>query len=544
MAIKRITEDNFKNIPAAMLVDSTWYTQVESLVREVGVSYSDPYAEEIGKILEQKITEIGKQMDAELFTKYIRLIKVLVFYSLRTMFDQEKELFFKEQLLDMFWLDFVDVKDRIDYILRAYYDAKDIQENFRKLFISGIEKNTQFLGFQNIGIMVSGEDRVVVPTIQNWLIDYNTSFHISSQTKSRGGFEHISYITRSPNALRLNKEQREVLLKVVEFYDWLKFDPLNYEVLLPGEKPVEGEAVDFKNPEKYLSDEVVNELKKFLDERGQTTREGMSYLSRQKFELPEEVLRPVQPVQKVQPPAVPTPKSQPPWPSPLPGRPPQNIALPPPLNSIGGENEKTARLRAVSQDLNQVTGSPNLTLKNSIAKSENLSSGGREGNRTPETQVSSLDSSPDHAHSKELYHTSAQNTPNRVNFQDILKDREQATDNRQQGDAAGLRMGDMAVKSDKLKVQSVEQLSNVPPLLNQSSNSGSGQASLPPSTFAKATVDKQGGGMGARSHPASFILNPLLEKKPVVPQSGQSRQAEIDRKLEELKKKAQGGIKN
>jgi len=138
-------------------------------------------------------------------------------------------------------------------------------------------------------------------------------------------------------------------------------------------------------------------------------------------------------------------------------------------NNEASGNKKAAPFGA-ALGFQQVPESLALTSENSISESQSLStpqdtsgssSGGPKGNRTPETRMSKPGSAPAWAHSNELYHSSAQVGQNRVNNQDVLKDRKSS----------------------------------------------------------------------------SFILNPLLEKKPVLPQSGQSKQAEINRKLEELKRK-------
>ena len=65
-------------------------------------------------------------------------------------------------------------------------------------------------------------------------------------------------------------------------------------------------------------------------------------------------------------------------------------------------SKKAASFEAASESQSDDK-SPNLTRTNIIAKSLELSRDGPEGNRTPETQVSSLDSSPDQAHQEASY---------------------------------------------------------------------------------------------------------------------------------------------
>jgi hypothetical protein len=164
-------------------------------------------------------------------------------------------------------------------------------------------------------------------------------------------------------------------------------------------------------------------------------------------------------------------------------------------NNQASGNNKTAQLRAVS-GLNPVGQNRSLTDKYSITENENSSSivspsGGDGGNRTPETELSRIGSPPGHPHSNELYHSSAQVGQNRVNNQDVLYNRD--------------------------------------------------------ITSPSPSLERRGMGTGGRSSP-SFVLNPLLDKKPAVqnitPQppltlrGGGNKATEINRKLEELKKRS------
>ncbi len=105
--------------------------------------------------------------------------------------------------------------------------------------------------------------------------------------------------------------------------------------------------------------------------------------------------------------------------------------------------------------------------------------------------------------------------PSRVNIQNILKNRDRSEET-----TAGLKMG-----------EGVEKIPNnkFPRPQSPSAPAVGGQA------ISNENVEGK--------NPSSFVLNPLLEKKPA-PQNIQSKQQEIDRKLEELRKKTQDGIKS
>jgi hypothetical protein len=138
----------------------------------------------------------------------------------------------------------------------------------------------------------------------------------------------------------------------------------------------------------------------------------------------------------------------------------------------------------------------------------NFQSGGDEGIRTPRAMNGNSDSALRRPYSNELYHTPAQTSQNRFNIQDILKDRSQNAGIGDVGGGAGLSMGGSQVSSLKLKVPSGD----------------TGDITSPGPSSARR-------GMGTQN-------NPLPEKKLVVPQNAQSKQTEIDRKLEELGKRA------
>jgi hypothetical protein len=116
-----------------------------------------------------------------------------------------------------------------------------------------------------------------------------------------------------------------------------------------------------------------------------------------------------------------------------------------------------------------------------------------------------------------------------------LNNRQEGTGNRQQD--AGLKMGDGVSevggrRSDRPENPAVKTLA---PSFAEASV-GKPALSHPPTPEAMADKGRERG-QNTGNNPSSFILNPLLQKKPVVPQNGRSKQAEIDKKLEELQKR-------
>jgi len=466
-------------------------------------------------------------------------------------------------------------------------------EPFAKQLLMALETNQELLGVKDLTVYDGQNKTTAKPTVSNWLKDYegySVGLRVKTDVTEKGGntFARVNYVNKTSGEYKFTLQQREILTKIVELEDWLRF----------------GWMEEYANASKETqpSEEII----KAVDEIFANSPEEDNSTS------PEsEVLKPSSSLQfpKVLP-IVPVPKN---------GSENRKVGMssfapnfaPASAQGYGGQGKATSDLKKTasgeaigsltlgnkkaapfgaaagmsesSTDKNSISDIGNfnqkpaeaglvnsnamlksgLLLNNSISGNKDLSipgadsgfsSGGGAGNRTPRVLGSNPDSTPRHSHSDELYHSSAQIPPNRVNIQDILKNRERGEES-----TGGLKMGDMAVKSEKFKVESGGQISNskfqisnkeTTSPLNQSSNSGSGQASPSSSNYAEASSDlraRRGMDAGGKNS-SSYILNPLLEKKPapqnITPQppltirGGGNKDAEIERKLEELKRKA------
>ena len=289
MEIFEITIENFNSLNPNALLDINAYHQVEDLVLGMGVGgYND--VSEFATQLAEKLTALGSALPVEIFNQYFFLLKLLKLFGLRNIGDKEKNIFFKDEILDLFKTDAINVQEEVEKVFRAYFDAPDIKKNLRTLFLTGFEKNTESLGDGNIKVTVNGEEKVVKPTIQNWILDYESLVHVNPETGKRSGYEQASFITRSPNALRLKKDERDLLLKIVQFYDWLKFDPLQFDFRLPGQAQWHDEILNIDKPERLIPDdliEIVEDVRKSNQVNKKTSGTEESYMVSQKFALPK-----------------------------------------------------------------------------------------------------------------------------------------------------------------------------------------------------------------------------------------------------------------
>ena len=251
-----ITEENFHKIDPNLLLDASHFRQIEDVILSVIAAGSPDYAKEMMFVLGDKLENVAEQLTSELQNRYITLLRVLKLLALRTLSDTDKEKFFSEDVLDIFKFGYIDGQELISVIFKSYNEARDIVETYRKIFLRGLESNKQTLGKQNIKLISAG-DAPVAPSIKNWLTDYNSTAHVSSQTHTRSGFEQASYITAAKNVSGLSKEEKDILLKILRLYDWLRFSPLKYSFALPGQQPLQDEYVNVEKEQKYIPDEFI-----------------------------------------------------------------------------------------------------------------------------------------------------------------------------------------------------------------------------------------------------------------------------------------------
>src|SRR3989338_2454664 len=173
-------------------------------------------------------------MDQGLFSKYLVLIKALRLFGLQVTKDEEKQKFFSEQILDLFYLDFVDVGFWINRLLANYSESPDIVSRLRKVILTGLENNSQRIGKDNLVIAGSGQSQT--PSVKNWLKDYIIFTRSAKNINTGGGaLDQVSYLNLSSNAKHLDQKNRNALFKLIKFYDWIRFGKLNFDFSLAGQ---------------------------------------------------------------------------------------------------------------------------------------------------------------------------------------------------------------------------------------------------------------------------------------------------------------------
>lgn len=117
---------------------------------------------------------------------------------------------FKEHVLFGLNMDEFDLGARV-------YDRLSItfEEEERVAFVREMLRNVE-AGTEQLGPGLVVLDRPLAPTVENWIKEYRAGL---SASKSRTGFDEVTFLNKNPNVQRLSEQQRGLLLRLIGFYD-------------------------------------------------------------------------------------------------------------------------------------------------------------------------------------------------------------------------------------------------------------------------------------------------------------------------------------
>lgn len=156
-------------------------------------------------------SEINGSAEREELSIYLDLMKFIAFSTLP---EADQLELFRASLLKAFRVG-IDIKNRFAIKMNLTPDVlwpETVQQ-----FVEAMLKNSEKLG--NQPILVRGEKKESSPILSNWLRDYNRIYGMDRHEKI---IPH-RYMTENPNVHSLGKEDQTILLKILEFYEGLKF---------------------------------------------------------------------------------------------------------------------------------------------------------------------------------------------------------------------------------------------------------------------------------------------------------------------------------
>ncbi len=139
---------------------------------------------------------------------------LLLFVDFPTLSEDLQIKLFKESLLKAIRVG-IDIKER--FAIKMNVLDSSLWPETAQVFLEALTLNEEKIGRENI--LVEGEPTPSLPSVKNWLRDYNRIYGMEKHDRM---IIH-KYMTENKNVAKLNQLEKMVLLKVIEFYESLKF---------------------------------------------------------------------------------------------------------------------------------------------------------------------------------------------------------------------------------------------------------------------------------------------------------------------------------
>ena len=182
------------------------------------ISYLDAGdAQEAARDLDFEIKKMSGMPDAnqEELNYLSYLLVRLKLLSLPNLADEDMARLFKTRLIWLMIDEEIDVTERIE--TRQLTCPESLRfEVVNQSIIDAIHENQEQIGQKKI--FIQGSNEAVVPTIKNWILDYDRVYG----TRPQRDLVWLGYTTSSRNAMNLNPEEKSMLRKILKLYEFLK----------------------------------------------------------------------------------------------------------------------------------------------------------------------------------------------------------------------------------------------------------------------------------------------------------------------------------
>lgn len=197
-------------------------TSIEQLKQqaEKAIFYSE--TKEVGELIKEIEFQIKKLSasggdNKEQIEELSKILTRLKMFKLATLADEEINRLIKEKTLTMLGDPDLDLIDRIEARQLTFSELLKY-EMVNQPLIEAIHQNIETIS--NERIFISGNPEPQVPTVANWLLDYDRTFGTGPQKD----LTWLEYINSGVNASRLGAKEKETLRKLLKFYEFLKVE--------------------------------------------------------------------------------------------------------------------------------------------------------------------------------------------------------------------------------------------------------------------------------------------------------------------------------
>ena len=202
-----------------------------------------------------------------LFDRYETVKAILMLAGLPMLPDVDVQEFCMKYLLRVLrasavqYLEY-DLRNRFEFRISFAATVNFGHRQERENLIRAFQQNEERLG--EVSITAAGASGAHPPVLGNWFKDYDAFF---PSFTLRGVLHRTRYISESGGARRLNEEERQLLFKALEIYDFVRFPAVAIKEMgrqLPKEE-VEAEPQGNVAPVRLTGKELLAEIERMLE---------------------------------------------------------------------------------------------------------------------------------------------------------------------------------------------------------------------------------------------------------------------------------------
>lgn len=175
------------------------------------------FTEDIDQVLAE-IEEVKKNSSVASSPNLIEELNIyralLLFVEFPTLSEDDQLKLFKGDLIKALKVG-IDIKER--FTLKMNTLDSSLWPETVQIFLEAIASNEEKIGRENI--VVEGEKNPSAPLLKNWLRDYSRIYGMEKHDR----MVIHKYMTENRNVAKLSQTEKITLLKVIEFYESLKF---------------------------------------------------------------------------------------------------------------------------------------------------------------------------------------------------------------------------------------------------------------------------------------------------------------------------------
>ncbi len=238
----------------------------ESTIEILKTYFMDEADEELKKINEllKSPTVLKNRAQVEELEVYACLLKFILF---QTLSEREQLGLFEKSLVKAFKVG-IDIRNRFSIKMNLTSDV--LWPETLQLFIEAMLRNEERIGL--FDIRINGEKQDSPPYLLNWLRDYNRIYGMDRHEK----IIPVKYITENPNVAKLSKEEKFLLLQIIEFYEELKFPSQKQirDALQSVLEEYSEELTSLESPENNNDNNIISDVREKINPFSQNLLSG------------------------------------------------------------------------------------------------------------------------------------------------------------------------------------------------------------------------------------------------------------------------------